>query len=37
LEPDALEDKFYASGVGNVLTVDEETGDRCELVQIITE
>ncbi len=37
LEPDALEDKFYASGVGNVLTVDEETGERCELVQIITE
>jgi hypothetical protein len=37
LEPDALETKFYASGVGNVLTVDEETGERCELVQIITE
>ena len=37
LEPDALEDKFYASGVGNVLTVDEDTGERCELVQIITE
>jgi len=37
LEPDALEDKFYASGVGNVLTVDEVTGERCELVQIITE
>jgi hypothetical protein len=37
LEPDALEDKFYAPGVGNVLTVDEVTGDRCELVQIITE
>jgi hypothetical protein len=37
LEPDALEDKFYASGVGNVLTVDEETGERDELIQIITE
>jgi hypothetical protein len=37
LEPDALEDKFYAPGVGNVLTVDVETGERCELVQIITE
>jgi len=37
LEPDALEDKFYAPGVGNVLTVDEDTGERCELVQIITE
>ena len=37
LEPDALEDKFYAPGVGNVLTVDEITGERDELVQIITE
>jgi hypothetical protein len=37
LEPDLFEDKFYAPGVGNVLTVDEETGERCELVQIITE
>jgi len=37
LEPEALEAKFYASGIGNVLTVDEETGERCELVQIITE
>jgi len=37
LEPEALEAKFYASGIGNVLTVDEETGGRCELVQIKTE
>jgi hypothetical protein len=37
LEPDALEHKFYAPGVGNVLTVDEITGERDELVQIITE
>jgi hypothetical protein len=37
LEPDLREDKFYAPGVGNVLTVDEDTGERCELVQIITE
>lgn len=35
LEPDALEDKFYAPGVGNVLTVDETTGERCELVRIV--
>jgi hypothetical protein len=34
LEPDALEHKFYADGVGNVLTVDEETGERLELVRI---
>jgi hypothetical protein len=36
LEPDALEDKFYAPGVGNVLTVDLVTGERDELIQIIT-
>ena len=34
LETDLLEDKFYAPGVGNVLTVDATTGDREELVQI---
>jgi hypothetical protein len=34
LEPDLLEYKFYAPGVGNVLTVDAVTGDREELVQI---
>src|SRR5437016_7031615 len=34
LEPDALENKFYASGVGNVLTVDLRTGDRIKLVKI---
>ncbi len=37
LEPDAREDKFYAPGVGNVLTVDLETGERDELVSITTE
>jgi hypothetical protein len=37
LEPDALEDKYYAAGVGNVLTVDRETGDRTELIRITTE
>jgi hypothetical protein len=37
LEPDALEDKYYAPGVGNVLTVDLVTGERDELVNITTE
>ena len=37
LEPDASENKYYAAGVGNVLTVDLVTGERDELVQIITE
>lgn len=37
LEPDALEDKFYAAGVGNVLTVDRVSGERDELIQIISE
>ena len=35
LEPDAMEDKFYAPGVGLVLEVDAETGSRVELVQVI--
>jgi len=35
LEPDVLEDKFYAPGVGNILTVDVNTGARSELVRII--
>jgi len=34
LEPDLLEYKYYAPGVGNVLTVDARTGDRSELVRI---
>ena len=34
LETDLLEDKFYAPGVGNVLTVDVNTGERVELVRI---
>jgi hypothetical protein len=37
LEPDASENKYYAAGVGNILTVDLVTGERDELVQIITE
>jgi hypothetical protein len=34
LEPDLLEYKYYAPGVGNVLTVDARSGDREELVRI---
>jgi hypothetical protein len=34
LEPDANEHKFYAPGVGNILTVDTVTGARTELVRI---
>ena len=34
LDTDLLEYKFYAPGIGNVLTVDARTGDREELVQI---
>jgi len=34
LEPDALENKYYAAGIGQVLTVDLVTGDRLELIQI---
>ena len=36
LETDLLEHKFYAPGVGNVLTVDATTGSRVELIQIRT-
>jgi hypothetical protein len=34
LEPDVLENKYFASGVGTVLEVDQETGDRTELIEI---
>jgi hypothetical protein len=37
LEPDALEDKYYAPRVGNVLTVDLVTGERDELISITRE
>ena len=37
LEPELLEDKFFAPGVGNILTVDEITGETSELVKIVTE
>ena len=36
LETDLLEHKFYAPGVGNVLTIDANTGDRVELIQVKT-
>jgi hypothetical protein len=34
MEPDAIEIKYYAPGIGMVLEVDQDTGDRTELVQI---
>jgi hypothetical protein len=34
LEPDALEHKYYASGVGLILEVKPETGERLELVEL---
>ncbi len=34
LEPDAVEHKFYAPGIGPVLEVDIESGDRMELVEV---
>ncbi len=37
LEPDALENKFYRAGIGNVLTRDVTTGETSALVQITTE
>jgi len=37
LEPDLVENKFYAAGVGNLLTVDATTGESVELVAITTE
>ena len=37
LAPGDLENKFYAAGVGNLLTIDLATGERSELVAIITE
>jgi len=37
IEPDALENKFYAPNVGNVLVVDVTAGEKSELVQITTE
>jgi hypothetical protein len=34
IEPDALENKFYAPGVGNVLVVDQTANETSELVDI---
>ncbi len=35
LEPDALEHKYYAPGVGMILEVKPETGKRLELIEIV--
>ncbi|MBF8291517.1 MAG: hypothetical protein HW392_344 [Steroidobacteraceae bacterium] len=35
LSPDAEEDKYYKAGVGNILTIDLESGERTKLVKII--
>ncbi len=35
LSPGSLEHKFYAPGIGLVLELDPETGERLELVQIL--
>ena len=37
LEPDALENKFYALGLGNIQTVDLVSGQHLDLLQIKTE
>jgi hypothetical protein len=37
LEPDIVEHKFYASGIGNVQTVDANTGKPLDLIRITTE
>jgi len=37
LEPDVLENKFYALGVGNIQTVDVVSGQHLDIVQIETE
>jgi hypothetical protein len=36
LEITLLEDKYYATGIGNVLTVNVRNGDKIELVNITT-
>ncbi len=36
LEPELLEKKYYASGIGNVLEVDLRTGDKVKLIKITT-
>jgi hypothetical protein len=36
LDPDAAENKYYLPGVGLILEVDLETGDRLELISKTT-
>jgi len=36
MEPDAVEHKFYAQGIGVVLELNPETGERVELVSVTT-
>jgi len=35
LEPDAIEYKYFAPGIGNIVTINAETGDREELVELV--
>ena len=37
IEPDVSENKFYAPDIGLILEIDMETGNRVELIEIITE
>lgn len=37
LDPESVEHKFYAPGIGAVLELDPETGERLELVRITTD
>jgi hypothetical protein len=37
LEPDHVENKFFAAGVGEILTIDTDTGVREELIDVVTE
>jgi hypothetical protein len=37
IEPDALEHKFYAPGIGVVLELDVESGERVELISVTIE
>ncbi|MFO0981599.1 MAG: hypothetical protein U1E76_07570 [Planctomycetota bacterium] len=37
LEPDAVEHKYYATGIGVVLTIDLDTGEVMELVSVSTD
>lgn len=37
LEPDAMEEKYYAETLGKIMEINVETGDRLELVNVIIE